>query len=102
MKSRHAFIALGLLLGVTDPALADAIDGHWCDGGKKHIEINGPSIVTPSGAKLKGDYDRHGFRYQEPGNGMVINMVLISEVTMRLKAGAGAEETWHRCAAPTS
>ena len=102
MTSRVIFTVTALVLGLSSPAFADAIDGHWCDTGSKHLEINGPSIVTPTGAAMKGDYNRHGFKYQEPANGMVITMVLLNEVTMHLKAGNGPEETWHRCAAPTS
>ena len=90
------------LLSLASPAWADAIDGHWCDDGTKHLEINGPAIVTPSGAKLTGDYDRHGFRYAEPGNGTSIVMILMGETRMMLKADDGPEEMWHRCAAPTS
>ena len=89
-----------LLIGLAHPAWADAIDGHWCNDTNRHLEINGPSIVTPSGAHLKGDYDRHGFRYTDDGKQIVMN--LLSEITMRLKAGEGPDETWHRCAAPTS
>ena len=102
MNARLIPIVSALLLGPTSPAFADAIDGHWCDSTNKHLEINGPSIVTPSGASLKGDYDRHGFRYLEPGTGKQIVMVLFGETIMRLKAGDGPDETWHRCAASTS
>ena len=91
-----------LLLGFSTPAFADAIDGHWCDATTKHLEINGPSIVTPAGGRLTGDYDRHGFRYVEPVTGTPVVMILLGETVMRLKAGTGPEETWHRCAAPTS
>ncbi len=102
MQPRHAFVVTCLLLGLSSPAIADAIDGHWCDTGKNHLEIDGPAIVTPKGIRLQGDYNRHGFKYHEPANGPVITMVLLNEVTMRLKAGDAPEETWHRCAAPTS
>jgi hypothetical protein len=102
MSPRLAILVAAQILAGTGPALADAIDGHWCDAGTKHLEIEGPSIVTPSGVSLKGDYNRHGFKYQEPADQKPIVMVLLNELTMRLKAGDGPEETWHRCAAPTS
>jgi hypothetical protein len=101
MLPRFAFASL-VLLGLARPAAADAIDGHWCDDTKQHMEINGPAIVTPSGVSLKGDYNRHGFKYIEPTDGRSIVMVLVNEVTVRLKAGDGPDEIWHRCAAPTS
>jgi len=102
MHKRLAFAAIVVLLGLIRPAAADAIDGHWCDDLKKHLEIDGPRIVTQYGAALQGDYNRHGFRYLEPTDGKPIVMVLLNEVTMRLKAGDGPDEIWHRCAAPTS
>jgi hypothetical protein len=102
MHPRLAFAAVVMLLGLIGPAAADAIDGHWCDDTKQHLEINGPEIVTPSGAALRGDYNRHGFKYQEPADGKAIVMVLLNEVTMRMKAGDGPDEIWHRCAAPIS
>ena len=91
-----------VLLGFAGPARADAIDGHWCDNGTRRLEIAGPVIVTPAGARLTGDYDRHGFKYTDPADGKPIAMVLYGETIMRLRAGDGPEEVWHRCAAPTS
>jgi hypothetical protein len=102
MSSPHAIVIAALLLATTGPAFADAIDGHWCDTGTRHMEISGPSITTPTGASLSGEYNRHGFKYQEPSDGKPIVMVLLNEVTLRLKAGDRPEEIWHRCAAPTS
>jgi hypothetical protein len=102
MQPSIALLVTTALVGFASPAVADAIDGHWCDAGRRHLEINGPAIVTPSGATLRGDYNRHGFKYQEPANGTQITMVLLSEVTMHLRSGDEPEETWHRCAAPTS
>jgi len=102
MSPRLTIIPALLLLALAKPAVADAIDGHWCDAGTKHLEINGPNIVTPTGGSLQGDYNRHGFRYREPSDGKPVVMVLLNELTMRLRAGDGPEEMWHRCAAPTS
>ena len=102
MTTRHAILVPFLAAAFAAPACADAIDGHWCDDGKKHLEINGPTIVTPAGASLKGDYDRHGFRYVEPASGKPIVMILMGETRMSLRAGGGPEELWHRCAAPVS
>ena len=95
-------LCLGLLAALARPAYADAIDGQWCDEGKKHLEINGPSIVTPAGARLTGDYDRHGFRHADPATGQPVVMVLMGETRMSLRMGGGPEELWRRCAAPTS
>ncbi len=90
-----------LLLAAASPALADAIDGQWCFA-SSHLEIQGPSITTPGGNKIGGDYSRHGFRYVVPANepdpGSEIVMVLHGEELMELtRKGAPAPEKWRRC-----
>lgn len=94
------------------PALADAIDGNWCNG-MKRLEISGPEIVTPGGNKIQGSYGRHDFSYTvpagEPGAGATVDMDLMGDDDIRLwpkgrapdpvKAGA---QMWKRCAAPVS
>src|SRR5215471_17457029 len=81
------------------PARADAIDGQWCLG-SSHFKINGPSIRTPGGNQIMGNYDRHGFTYVVPANeegaGGQIVMVLPNEETVRLTRGTSAPETWKR------
>ena len=104
--------AVGVFLGLTFVTLfsgvarADAIDGDWCHGDGRRLSINGPDIVTPGGAHLKGDYDRHHFTYvvpsSEPDAGATVAMVLQSEIQMRLKPPAGEEQTWRRCGKPIS
>ncbi len=84
------------------PALADAIDGEWCNDIGQQMEIKGPTITIPSGTTLKGNYDRHAFSYlvpaDEPNAGATISMVLLSEDTMHLKHGQNAAvEVWNRC-----
>lgn len=88
-------------------AHADAIDGSWCNS-SRHLAIEGPSILTPGGKQITGDYDRHGFIYSVPpgedGAGARVFMILLDEDTMELRAGSeqAAPETWRRCAAPVS
>ncbi len=88
------------------PARADAIDGDWCHPDGRKLTINGPEIVTPGGARMKGDYDRHHFNYvvpaAEPGAGGPVAMVLQGELQMNLKPPAGADQTWRRCGKPVS
>jgi hypothetical protein len=113
-KSSVSFLlaaASTLLLTVT-AARADAIDGDWCRPDGKHMSIRGPNIVTPMGTRTKGDYERHAFSYavpaKEPGAGTTINMILVDEDTVYLRAGArpgfgkGEADVWHRCSLPTS
>ncbi len=101
---RVAVAALGGLLGVvltTGPLRADAIDGSWCFG-TRYLEIQGPSITTPAGSKLVGDYSRHSFRYVVPAPeadaGSEVSMQLFSEELMQLtRKGAAEPEAWRRC-----
>jgi hypothetical protein len=96
-----------LILGcsfIASPALADAIDGDWCGGGK-HLSILGPKITLPSGVSMQGDYRRHEFAYKPPAGdadfGQTIFMQLISEEEMTLyhvvDDKPGEPETWKRC-----
>jgi len=105
-------IAAAMLLLTAAVARADAIDGDWCRPGGKHMTIRGPDIVTPAGTRTRGDYDRHAFTYEvpanDPGAGTTINMILVDDDTLYLRAGAkpgfgkGEADVWHRCTLPTS
>ncbi len=94
-------------------AWADVIDGHWCHPDGKRFSIQGPSIVTPAGSHIQGDYGRHFFSYvvpsTDPDAGQTVTMVLVNEDTVHLRIGAtpsyssdGPMEVWHRCGPPTS
>ncbi len=92
-------------------ARADAIDGHWCHKNGKRLSIEGPSVVTPNGTAMTGDYDRHGFSYVvppgAPGAGKRVDMSLIDDDTLQMSAGTmrvlpELGEIWHRCRAPVS
>lgn len=95
-----------LVVSMAGTAHADAIDGEWCHADGKRLSINGPEIVTPGGAKLQGVYDRHHFSYVVPtgeaDGGATVNMVLLSEIQMRLMPPAGEEQIWRRCGKPVS
>ncbi len=97
-----ALLALLLTLPAV-PALADAIDGHWCAEDGRHLSIEGPAITTPGGAQMRGDYRRHYFSYvipaSEPNAGATTNMTLINHNELRLKVqiDAAKTETWRRC-----
>jgi hypothetical protein len=101
------FVAAGAVLLAATVARADAIDGSWCYMGR-HLAIEGPKILTPSGKQLTGNYDRHGFIYKVPagekGAGTSIFMGILDDETMELRVGSeqGKPEVWHRCAAPVS
>jgi hypothetical protein len=111
MSGTMSWVRVGMVLGAilpvcAVPALADAIEGHWCYADGRRFEIAGPTIVTPARTRTSGQYDRHGFVYvvppSDPGAGTTITMVLLGETTVRLKPGGAAEETWNRCGPPIS
>ena len=108
VRLRRPLAALGLAILLPVPALADSIDGRWCSDDGRQMTIAGPQIVTPGGARLAGNYDRHAFSYAapaaEPGAGSTISMVLVNEDTVRVQAEKPAPrtETWRRCGPPTS
>jgi hypothetical protein len=82
------------------PAHADAIDGEWCHSGS-HFKIDGPTIVTPGGNQIQGDYSRHSFRYTVPTGetsaGGVITMLLLDEEHVAVRHGAEESIVWRRC-----
>jgi hypothetical protein len=94
---------LALVLLLASPARADAIDGHWCAEDGRHLSIDGPAIVTPSGKSLRGDYRRHFFSYviptPEAHAGAAMAMTLVSDDVVHLKAqiDAAKMEIWRRC-----
>lgn len=101
---RHILpIVLGLALSA-GPALADAIDGDWCFGGAT-LRIEGEDVRTPGGQDIKGDYDRHAFRYVAPAGdkdaGAEVLMQLLSDDDMVLFRRTGGtdspREDWKRC-----
>ena len=99
-------MALGalLLLCRAGPALADAIDGEWCNDTGRHFTIQGPAITTPAGTAITGTYNRHAFSYvtppSEPSAGTPVFMRLLNERTVNLRRGADPSapiEVWTRC-----
>ncbi len=110
MKTKVATAASAtLLLLMSAPAHADAIDGNWCNPDNGRLEIQGPQIITPGGNQLSGAYDRHAFRYVvpagEPQPGAEVDMVLVDDDTIHRIVAPGADakiEVWRRCQAPVS
>ena len=102
MRARSARTALALAAGLlvalaAGPARADVIDGNWCFTDGRYFTIEGPEIVTPGGAHLRGNYSRHFFGYSE--GGATIYMTLVNEMTVHLRRQAeqGPYEVWRRC-----
>ena len=102
---RKIFLVMAAIsLGAASAALADAIDGDWCNGAA-NLQIRGSAIRTPAGKDLTGDYSRHAFHYLAPAGekdaGADVLMHLMSEETMLLVRRIGGSdspvETWKRC-----
>lgn len=110
MRARYPIalfaVAVAAVLLPAVPARADRIDGNWCYK-SRHMTIDGPVIVTPGGTKMRGLYDRHGFRYTvpagEPDAGAEVDMVQFNEQTIQVTtapgttAGQPRTEIWNRC-----
>lgn len=85
-------------------ARADAIDGDWCAvESAQRMSIQGPSITTPGGNRIQGNYTRHAFDYVVPageaGSGESINIVLRGEYLAFSRQGAADApvKEWRRC-----
>ena len=94
---------------ISNPVSADSIDGDWCHAASgKHLNVDGPTIITPGGKRIEGDYHRHGFSYKIPAGekaaGATVNMTQQDEQTMHLTGGfaGNAVQEWRRCSRPTS
>jgi hypothetical protein len=106
--TRWTAATIAVLLLMTTPARADAIDGEWCRGGDL-MKIDGSTIITPGKATVQGNYGRYRFVYtvppNEPGAGGDIRMVMIrGQGVVHLErpgSSAGSYEVWQRCT-PTS
>ena len=96
---RYLVLAVCLLF-FSAPAWADAIDGQWCHQDGRRLSINGPTMVLPSGKRIEGDYDRHGFRHTDDGVAIVLQ--LLGENHMHRMVGTQPHEDWRRCGPPIS
>lgn len=100
-SARIAGYAMFLSMAMTSGAMADAIDGDWCNKEGEHLTINGPKIVTPGGTNMTGDYDRHGFSYVPPaGEKHATNKLVMrqfSEELMKMRLPDGTDQEWRRC-----
>lgn len=102
-RHRIAGIGFAVLLAFSiGEVRADAIDGQWCSADGRRIEIDGPRIRTPGGARIEGLYDRHAFSYVVPaaeaGAGGTVAMRLLSDDAMQLRPPASNDvQVWTRC-----
>ena len=103
---RQILLALIMFLAGVGSALADKIDGSWCNGSGAHISIDGPKIALSPKTTIEGQYSRHEFRYAVPAGeshaGNMIEMHLLDEEDMTsftVKDGLRVDPVdWKRCA----
>ena len=93
-----------ILLTITSNiASADAIDGDWCRTDGKRMSIHGPTIITPGGRYIRGEYNRHAFSYVIPegetGAGEHVSIILLSEYLAHARQGKenAPVQAWNRC-----
>jgi hypothetical protein len=88
-------------------AMADSIDGDWCNADGSHLRIDGAQIELDAGLLVQGKYARHAFSYfapqGDPEAGKEIVFVLRSEEEMRRVRVPNAmpehSDLWRRCSA---
>jgi hypothetical protein len=87
-------------------ALADKIDGAWCNEAGARVDIDGPKISLAGKPAFDGQYERHKFLYTVPAGeehaGDQISMRLLDEEDMTsftVKDGKNTDPVaWKRCA----
>ena len=102
---RFISIAISLVV-MCGSALADKIDGAWCNEAGSRVDIDGPKISLAGKTAFDGQYSRHEFLYTVPSGedhaGDQIYMRLQDEEDMKsftVKDGKGVDPVaWKRCA----
>ena len=98
-------LTLAVIFLFPSTALADAIDGDWCNMDGSRVVIDGPQITLSDGARVMGKYGRHNFSYLapqgDPEAGNEILFIQRSEQEMRRVRDPQAmpehEDIWRRC-----
>lgn len=100
-KVAPALIAAVLTVLTTSPALADRLDGDWCNFDDGKLTIEGSTILTPWGTKVEGTYGRHRFDYTAPANdwhaGKSIVIQQYGDDLMELSVDGGQPKQWRPC-----
>lgn len=103
--ARLAILAIALAT-LAAPASADPLDGRWCMSGGRRMSISGHLVMTPGGARIRGEYDRGSLVYalpgREPGFALLVSLTPLDEERLsRATNRPGARpEIWHRCGPP--
>ena len=99
MTFRHLIFVLVFLW--PSGALADSLDGDWCNAIDGKLTIDGSQIITPAGNRIKGNYGQHRFEYKAPSGGWHGGKSIIiqqfSEQLMELRVDDEQGRQWRPC-----
>ena len=102
MLRLYVSIVCGSFL-LANPAVADVLDGDWCNPDSGEMTIHGPTILTPRGYLVIGEYTQHRFAYVAPPGdwyeGKLIFLQQRGEKLMELSVEGLPPEGWVRCPA---
>jgi len=108
MPTKSVLFLSGLMLfaSAAFPAYADQIDGRWCNKGRQ-VTIESPAIITPSGKRVNGEFDRHSFSYTIPAGEKYAGEkgefeVQHDDLVHFTRSGSSQFEEWEPCPSPTS
>jgi hypothetical protein len=103
---RFALAAIALASLAASASSADQLDGRWCLSGGRRMSIDGPTVITATGARMQGEYHRGSLVYllpgQEPEFAVQVALTPLDEERLSLATNRpGARpEIWHRCGPP--
>jgi hypothetical protein len=108
MPTKSVFVIPALLAGLfmTTPLEAHQIDGRWCNKGRQ-VTIESPIIITPSGKKIFGEFNRHEFKYEIPAGdshaGETGHFAAQHDTLAHFtRSGSSQFEEWEPCPSPMS
>ena len=82
-------------------AMADALDGDWCNPNDGKLTVDGSKIITPGGIEVIGNYTRHRFDYTAPAGdwqaGKSIVLQQFSDELMEVSVDGGKGVPWRPC-----
>ena len=100
MKTSRLVLA-AILFSCSGPALADRLDGDWCNFDDGKLTIEGSVILTPWGNQVEGTYGRHRFEYTAPAKdwhgGKTIVIQQYGDDLMELSVDGGQPKQWRPC-----
>lgn len=92
---------IALVLTFPSTSVAHRIDGNWCDGKGKHVNIDGSTIRTPGGNFTTGSRERNSMEYVVPEGeehaGKTLKLQQYTDDYVELVLPDGTIERWRPC-----